>query len=95
MTIVSRPQTVADVINAFGGVKAIQAVFGGVPSRFANYKARNAFPGYLHMRVYAECLKRGLTIAPELVGMTADEMAIARGERQRQLPLMQQTESAR
>jgi hypothetical protein len=95
MDCASHLRTVADVIDAFGGIRGIRAVFGGVPSRFANYKARNSFPGYLHMRVYAECLKRGLTIAPELIGMTPDEMAIARGERQRQLPLMPQSNPAR
>jgi hypothetical protein len=95
MMLLKPLDSVSDVIDALGGPSKMTAIFGGGPSRFSNYKAAGTFPLSMHMRIYVECLKRGLTIAPELVGMTADEMAIARGERQRQLPLMQQTESAR
>jgi hypothetical protein len=87
--------TVADLMAALGGATAMVKMFGGVPSRFANYKLRGAFPDSMHMRIYVECLKRGLTIAPELVGMTDELMALARGERQRRLPLAPQASSAR
>lgn len=79
--------SVSDVIAAFGGVTAMAQVFGGVPSRFGNYQTKGEFPRSMHMSIYVECLKRGLKIAPELVGMTSDVMAIARGERQRVFPL--------
>jgi hypothetical protein len=61
--------TVGKVIDAFGGIKAMCVIFGGVPSRFANYKLRNAFPDSMHMRIYIEARERGLNIAPELIGM--------------------------
>lgn len=81
-------KTASEVVDAFGGAKAMSAIFGGVPSRFYNYKAAGRFPDNMHMRVYVECVKRGLPIAPELVGMTEDEMAIAQGQYQRSFPLL-------
>lgn len=61
--------TVSDVIEAFGGLKAMCEVFGGVPSRFSNYKLRGCFPDSMHMRIYVEATARGLNIAPHLIGM--------------------------
>jgi hypothetical protein len=87
MTRKSQLETVGAVIDAFGGVKVMCSIFGGVPSRFGNYKMRGIFPDHMHMRVYVECVKRGLPIAPELVGMTEDELAIAQGRRQAELRL--------
>jgi hypothetical protein len=87
--------TVNEIIDALGGPRGMASLFGGVPHRFSNYKAAGRFPEMMHMRIYAECLKRGLTIAPELVGMTDELMALARGERQRRLPLTPQTGPAR
>jgi hypothetical protein len=58
----------------------MRAIFGGVPSRFSNYKAANSFPEYMHMQIYVECLKRGLNIAPELVGMTNEIMVLAKND---------------
>lgn len=80
-------RTVDEVIAAFGGLTGCQAIFGGVLSRFCNYKAAGRFPEIMHMRIYVECVKRGLPIAPELVGMTEDEMALAQGNCQREFPL--------
>jgi hypothetical protein len=65
----SQLESVSDVIDAFGGVKAMCAIFGGVPSRFGNYKMRGCFPDHMHMRIYVEACERGLNIAPELIGM--------------------------
>jgi hypothetical protein len=83
----SQLTTVGEVIDAFGGLKAMCAIFGGGPSKFCNHKAAGCFPPSMHMRVYVECVKRGLLIAPELVGMTEDAMSIAQGQYQRHLPL--------
>ena len=69
MTSKSQLETVADVIDAFGGVKAMCTIFGGVPSRFGNYKMRGVFPGHMHMRIYVEACERELNIAPDLIGM--------------------------
>ena len=44
-------------------------LFGGVPSRFSNYKAAGKFPRSMHMAIYVEACERGLNIAPELIGM--------------------------
>jgi hypothetical protein len=65
----SQLNTIDEVIHGFGGVKAMCSVFGGVPSRFSNYKAAGRFPDSMHMRVYVEAKARGLNIAPELIGM--------------------------
>lgn len=65
-------ETVSQVINAFGGPKAMAKVFGGVPSRFSNYRGRGRFPASMHMRLYVECKKRNLNVAPELVGMPGE-----------------------
>ena len=65
----SQLDTVDDVIDAFGGVKAMCAIFGGVPTRFYNYKAAGKFPDHMHMRIYIEARERGLNIAPVLIGM--------------------------
>lgn len=62
-------ETVAEVIDAFGGVKEMCSIFGGVPSRFGNYKCAGRFPDGMHMRIYVEATARGLNIAPELIGM--------------------------
>ncbi len=75
-----RLTTVSDVIAAFGGPNAMASVFGGVPSRFCNARAKGAFPASMHMQIYVQCLKRGLTIAPELVGMTSEIMARANAD---------------
>lgn len=69
MTRKSQLDSIDEVIHAFGGVKAMCAIFGGVPSRFSNYKAAGRFPDSMHMRVYVEAMARGLKIAPDLVGM--------------------------
>lgn len=61
-------RTVEDVIAAFGGLTGCQAIFGGVLSRFCNYKAAGRFPDNMHMRIYVEAEARGLNIAPELIG---------------------------
>lgn len=61
-------QTVGDVIDAFGGAKGMSEAFGGVPTRFYNYKAAGRFPKHMHMELYVEVCERGLNIAPELVG---------------------------
>jgi hypothetical protein len=87
MTPKSQLQTIDEVIHALGGPKVLCNLFGGVPSRWSNYKAAGRFPDAMHMRVYVECVKRGVPIAPELVGMTEDELAIAQGRRQTELRL--------
>jgi hypothetical protein len=69
MAFKSQLETVDAVVEAFGGVKAMCAVFGGVPTRFYNYKAAGKFPDHMHMRIYVEARERGLNIAPELIGM--------------------------
>jgi hypothetical protein len=74
-------KTVSQVITAFGGIRAMCIIFGGVPTRFVNYKARGRFPDAMHMRIYVEACERGLNIAPELIGMK-------RPERQGVLPLL-------
>jgi hypothetical protein len=73
MACKSQLKTVDAVIDAFGGVKAMCAIFGGVPSRFSNYKAAGKFPDSMHMRVYVAARERGLNIAPELIGMKPTE----------------------
>jgi hypothetical protein len=62
-------RTVEEVIAAFGGLAGCQAIFGGVLSRFCNYKAAGRFPDNMHMKIYVEAMARGLNIAPELIGM--------------------------
>ena len=62
-------KTVDEVIEGFGGVKAMCTIFGGVPTRFYNYKLRGAFPDSMHMRIYVAACDRKLNIAPELIGM--------------------------
>ena len=69
MTSKSQLKTVSEVIDAFGGVNRMCDIFGGVPSRFYNYKMRNSFPENMHMRIYVAALEHKLNIAPELVGM--------------------------
>jgi hypothetical protein len=76
----SQLQTIDDVIEGFGGVRAMCAIFGGVPTRFYNYKAAGKFPDHMHMRIYVEACERGLNVAPELIGMKPSE-------KQRELPL--------
>ena len=69
MTRKSQLTTVSEVIDAFGGPKAMCGIFGGVPSRFCNYKAAGKFPDSMHMRIYVAARDRGLNIVPELIGM--------------------------
>lgn len=69
MTRKSQLSTIDEVIAAFGGVAGCQGIFGGVPGRFYNYKAKKVFPPYMHMQIYVEAKARGLRIAPELIGM--------------------------
>jgi hypothetical protein len=73
-------KTVAEVIEAFGGPRAMRDIFGGVLSRFYNFKATGKFPKRMHMEIYDEACDRGLNIAPELIGRK-------RREPQRELPL--------
>ena len=54
-------KTVAEVIDAFGGPKAMCAIFGGVPSRFYNFKAEGKFPKAMHMEIYVEHVSVSLT----------------------------------
>ena len=80
MTRKSCLHSIGEVIDAFGGAKAMSAIFGGVPTRFYNYKAAGKFPRHMHMEIYVEAKARGLNIAPELIGMK-------RPARQSELPL--------
>jgi hypothetical protein len=73
MTGYSQLETIDDVIDAFGGVKAMCAIFGGVPTRFYNYKAAGKFPKHMHMEIYVAARERKLNIAPELIGMRRPE----------------------
>jgi hypothetical protein len=66
-------QTVSEVIDAFGGPKAMSATFGGVPTRFYNYKAAGKFPKHMHMEIYVVACERGLSIEPSLIGMNRPE----------------------
>jgi hypothetical protein len=66
-------KTVADVIDAFGGVRGMCAIFGGVPSRFGNYKMKGCFPDHMHMRIYRAACKRGLNIDDKLLGAEEPE----------------------
>ena len=69
MTSKSQLESVDAVIDAFGGVKAMCAIFGGVTTRFYNYKAAGKFPKHMHMEIYVAACERGLNIAPDLIGM--------------------------
>ncbi len=60
--------TVEKVIEAFGGPEGMRALFGGVPSRWSNFKANGRFPQAMHMQIYVAACKLGLTISPDLVG---------------------------
>jgi hypothetical protein len=73
MTGKSLLESVDAVIDAFGGVRAMCAIFGGVPTRFYNFKATGKFPKHMHMEIYVEARERGLNIAPELIGMKPAE----------------------
>jgi hypothetical protein len=66
-------ETVADVIDAFGGLKAMCKIFGGGPSKFCNWKATGEFPEKMHMRIYREARKRGLNVADHLIGGEQEE----------------------
>jgi hypothetical protein len=81
MTHTPQLRTVEEVIDAFGGVRAMRDLFGGGPSRFSNFKASGRFPERLHHKIYKAALKRGLNIADELLGGEEQEP-------QRELPLM-------
>jgi hypothetical protein len=84
-------RSASDVIDVLGGPKACAKIFGGVPTRFSNYKAAGRFPEGMHMRVYCECVKRGLTVAPELVGMDAEAarlLKVKAPDRQLRLPAL-------
>jgi hypothetical protein len=74
-------KTVGDVIDAFGGIREMCAIFGGVPSKFANWKLRGFFPDYMHHKLYKAARKRGLNIADELLGGDDEEL-------RRELPLV-------
>jgi hypothetical protein len=69
----SQLNTIEEVIHGFGGVKAMCDLFGGVPSRFSNYKSTGRFPDSMHMRIYVEAKALGLNIAPHLIGMEPSE----------------------
>jgi hypothetical protein len=80
MSAKSQLATVSDVIDAFGGPKAMCAIFGGVPSRFCNYRTAGKFPDNMHMKIYVAACERNLSIEPSLIGMKS-------AERQSQLAL--------
>jgi hypothetical protein len=69
MTSKSQLESIDAVIDAFGGPKGMSAIFGGVQTRFYNYKAAGKFPKHMHMEIYVAACDRGLNIAPELIGM--------------------------
>ena len=69
MTRKSQLKSVSEVIDAFGGPKAMCAIFPGVPSRLSNYKRTGKFPKHMHMEIYVAACDRGLNIAPDLIGM--------------------------
>jgi len=73
MTGKSQLKSIDAVIDAFGGITAMREIFGGVPTRFYNFKAKGKFPKYLHMDIYNAACERGLNIAPELIGMKKPE----------------------
>ncbi len=65
--------TIEELINALGGNTILAAELHVAQPAVANWKVRGQIPTGWHMRLYALLAKQGLTLNPEVFGMTEDE----------------------
>ena len=63
--------TIDELIEALGGTSVVSSWLGVGSSAVSNWRARNELPGGWHLRIYLEAVKRGLSIDPQLFGMSA------------------------
>ncbi len=62
-------KTVSDVIKALNGPSEMGRIFNVGPSAVCNWRTLDRFPERLHMKIFAELVRRDLTVSPELVGL--------------------------
>ena len=60
----SKPLTVAEVIDALGGTLAASEIFGVTPPAVSNWKAEGKFPPSRHLEIYEICQERGIRYHP-------------------------------
>lgn len=63
-------QTVEKVIDELGGSAKVAELVGVGVSAVSMAKSRNHFPHAWRMRLWEEASRRGLEIAPNLIGQT-------------------------
>ena len=65
--------SIEELVDALGGDTVLAAELGMSQPAVANWKVRHQIATGWHMRLYAEVCKRGLTINPQVFGMTEEE----------------------
>jgi hypothetical protein len=56
------PPSVAEIVEALGGRRAVAKLCGVTYNAVANWCAWNAFPSRVHLVIYDECQKVGLDV---------------------------------
>lgn len=67
-------RSIEDLINVLGGDTKVARWLGISQPAVSAFK-RRGIPGGWHMRFYAETRRRGLTVDPEVFGLSEEDMA--------------------
>lgn len=67
--------SIDELVNALGGDTKVARWLGISQPAVAAWKARNHIPPGWHMRLLADLTKRGMTVNPEVFGLSEDILA--------------------
>lgn len=65
--------SIDELVDVLGGDTVLSARLGISQPGVANWKVRGQIPPGWHMRLFADVRKKGLTLNPDVFGMTAEE----------------------
>lgn len=68
--------TIDGLISLLGGPSAVAAELGITQEAVSNWKIREYIPRGWHVKIIAECRRRGTTIDPQVFGMSEDDWAM-------------------
>jgi hypothetical protein len=68
--------TIDGLITFLGGPSVVAAQLGITQEAVSNWKIREYIPRGWHVKMIAECRRRGKTIDPQVFGMSDDDWAM-------------------
>lgn len=72
----SKIETIDELVDFLDGPTAIGDWLGIRPSAVSNWSASGVIPSGWHLRLFLECLRRGVVPDPVLFGVTEEEVRV-------------------